>query len=188
VTTGDPPDDNRTPPKAALPAPADRALVRRAQETRERVIARLSDHFAHDVLDVDEFERRVTVAQTADNLAEIEALIADLQELEGAAPPAPAVVPRVVTDLALAGGQDRETLHAIFGGIERRGTWTVPRRLKIVATFGGAVSRSSCRPAWRCRCTVRRSSAGFRTSIARPPTPTRRRRCCACAGSRCLAG
>ena len=71
VTNGDAP---------ASPKPTDRALIRRAQETRERVIARLSDHFAHDALDVDEFERRVTVAQTSDNPADIEALLADLPD------------------------------------------------------------------------------------------------------------
>jgi len=124
------PEDQTRPP------PADRALVRRAQETRERVIARLSDHFAHDLLDVDEFERRVTVAQTSENSDDIQALLRDLPD-DGAASTAPALVPRVVTDLAPAGGEG-ETLYAIFGGIDRRGTWTVPRRLKIVAMMGGA--------------------------------------------------
>ena len=114
-----------------------RALVRRAQETRERVIARLSDHFAHDALDVDEFERRVTVAQTSDDPADIEALLADLPGVGGPIAPVPAVVPTVVPAL-LPAERDRDTLYAIFGGIDRRGTWTVPRRMKIVAIMGGA--------------------------------------------------
>ena len=114
-----------------------RALARRAQETRERVIARLSDHFAHDALDVDEFERRVTVAQTSDDPADIEALLADLPEVGGPIAPVPAVVPTVVPAL-LPAERDRDTLYAIFGGIDRRGTWTVPRRMKIVAIMGGA--------------------------------------------------
>jgi len=126
------PTDDRPAP----PAPADRALVRRAQETRERVIARLSDHFAHDALDVDEFERRVTVAQTAENPGDIEALLTDLPEIAGSAA-APAVVPTVVPALVPA-GRDRDTLYAIFGGIDRRGAWTLPRQMKIVAVFGGA--------------------------------------------------
>jgi len=138
VPTGDRPKDPTSPPTTTLaPTPGDRALVRRAQETRERVIARLSDHFAHDLLDVDEFERRVTVAQTADSPGDIEALLADLPERAGAAGPAPAVVPTVVTALAPA-ERDRDTLYAIFGGIDRRGTWTLPRQMKIVAVFGGA--------------------------------------------------
>ena len=117
--------------------PPNRALIRRAQETRERVIARLSDHFAHDALDVDEFERRVTVAQTSDNPADIEALLADLPEVGGPIAPVPAVVPTVVPAL-LPPERDRDTLYAIFGGIDRRGAWTVPRRMKIVAIMGGA--------------------------------------------------
>jgi len=134
VPTGDPPEN---PPPPTMAQAADRALVRRAQETRERVIARLSDHFAHDDLDVDEFERRVTVAQTADDPAVIDALLADLQDAGGTAVPVTAIVPTVVTDLAPA-GHEQETLYAIFGGIDRRGTWTVPRRMKIVAMMGGA--------------------------------------------------
>jgi hypothetical protein len=138
VTNGDDPDNSTlpTPPRPlAKTAPVDRALVRRAQETRERVIARLSDHFAQDTLDVDEFERRVTVAQTSDIPADIEALLADLPDAGGA--PTTAIVPTVVQPLA---AQDREldTAYAIFGGIDRRGTWNVPRRMRIVAIFGGA--------------------------------------------------
>jgi hypothetical protein len=125
-------DDN-----ANRPTPADRALVRRAQETRERVIARLSDQFAHDALDVDEFERRVTVAQTSDNSADIEALLRDLPELDGAPAQTTAIVPQVVPSL-LPADQDREAAYAIFGGVNREGTWAVPRRMRIVAVFGGA--------------------------------------------------
>ena len=127
MTIGDPP----SPPRP------DRALVRRTQEIRDRVIARLSDHFAHDALDVDEFERRVTVAQTAEDPGQIEALLGDLPDLAGGAAAVPAGVPTVVTAL-VPDERDRDTLYAIFGGIDRRGTWTVPRRMKIVAVFGGA--------------------------------------------------
>jgi hypothetical protein len=118
-------------------SPTGRALIRRAQETRERVIARLSDHFAHDVLDVDEFERRVTVAQTSDSPADIEALLVDLPDVAGAPASIPAVVPTVVTAL-LPDEPHRDTLYAIFGGIDRQGTWTVPRRMRIVTIMGGA--------------------------------------------------
>jgi hypothetical protein len=122
---------------ANRPTPADRALVRRAQETRERVIARLSDHFAHDALDVDEFERRVTVAQTSDSPADIEALLRDLPDVAGAPAPTTAIVPQVVPALVPA-DQNRDAAYAIFGGINREGTWNVPQRMRIVAVFGGA--------------------------------------------------
>jgi len=39
----------------------------RAQEARERVIGALQEHFAHDALDVGEFERRVTLARTSES-------------------------------------------------------------------------------------------------------------------------
>ena len=116
-----------TSDRPVSPTPTDRALVRRAQETRERVIARLSDHFAHDALDVDEFERRVTVAQTSENPNDIDGLLVDLPDTDGRSALVPAVVPTVVPAL-LPDDQDRDTLYAIFGGIDRRGTWTVPRR------------------------------------------------------------
>ena len=102
VTNGDRPNS---------PKPTDRALVRRAQETRERVIARLSDHFAHDTLDVDEFERRVTVAQTSDNPADIEALLADLPDTGVAPAPTTAMVPTVVPAAGAAGTGSRHRLR-----------------------------------------------------------------------------
>jgi hypothetical protein len=129
--------DDRPP----SPSPADRALVRRAQETREQVIARLSDHFAHDLLDVDEFERRVTIAQTAEIPEDIQALLADLPDSGGAGASVPTAVSQVVPSVVpvvLPADRDQENLLAIFGGIDRRGTWTVPRRMKIVAMMGGA--------------------------------------------------
>ena len=35
-------------------------------------------------------------------------------------------------------GRNGDTVYAIFGGIDRRGAWNVPRRMRIVALFGGA--------------------------------------------------
>jgi hypothetical protein len=77
------------------------------------------------------------VAQTAAGPGDIEALLADLPDLGGASAPTTAVAPTVVQALVPA-ERDRDTLYAIFGGIDRRGTWTLPRQMKIVAVFGGA--------------------------------------------------
>ena len=76
------------------------------------------------------------MAQTSDNPAEIEALLADL--------PDAGVAPARSGDGADRGEplvsdeRDLDTAYAIFGGIDRRGTWNVPRRMRIVAIFGGA--------------------------------------------------
>jgi hypothetical protein len=113
---------------------SDRTALQRVHDARERAIAALSDAFAHDVLDVDEFERRITVAHTSDSIAEIEALAADLPAAE--APIAP-----VTVALVPAGeGQEAppQTVYAVFGGVHRQGTWTVPRNFRVVAMMGGA--------------------------------------------------
>ena len=118
---------------------ADRATLQRARQTRERVIARLSEHFAADTLEVDEFERRVTLAHTKDSPEAIDALLADLPDLPvlgGAGVPAIAPGPTVVQSLVPV-DEDRQSMFAVFGGVERGGTWTVPRKLRVTAAMGG---------------------------------------------------
>jgi hypothetical protein len=123
-----------------------RLTLARTRESRERAIAALSDHFAHDAIDVDEFERRVTVAQTSESPEEIEALLSDLGGLPPLAAPGPAapsvaMVPAAKVTPALVAAADvreQQTVLAIMGGVDRRGSWTVPRRLKLVAVMGGA--------------------------------------------------
>ncbi len=125
-----PTDDDKRPTGLVRP---DRAALVRVHEARERVIAALSDAFANDALEVEEFERRVTLAHTAETVEAIAALAADLPA------PAAALAPATV---ALAPAPDEnaalETVYAVFGGVDRRGAWTVPRRWRVVAAFGGA--------------------------------------------------
>jgi hypothetical protein len=112
----------------------DQTALQRVHDARERVIAVLSDAFARDVLDVDEFERRITVAHTTDVLAQIEALVADLPAATTA------LAPATVTVVAAEGQEaPAQTVYAVFGGVERRGAWTVPRNFRVVAMMGGAV-------------------------------------------------
>src|SRR5450631_210426 len=66
----------------------DRAALARVHDARERAIAALSEGFANDALDVDEFERRVTLAHTSDSPEEIAALTADLAASTTALAPA----------------------------------------------------------------------------------------------------
>ncbi len=117
---------------AAMP-PQDLVSVR---EARERTIAVLSDLFANDSLDVDEFERRVGLAHTAASVAEIEAIVADLQPASTALAtiPKPAPVALVPADQV----KRKSNLVAIMGGVQRKGPWTPPQQLRIVAMMGGA--------------------------------------------------
>jgi hypothetical protein len=125
------PSDDDRPTGLARP---DRAAQARVHEARERAIATLSDGFANDALDVDEFERRVTLAHTSESPQEIAALTSDL-------PASTTALARATVALAPAtadDGRTPETVYAIFGGVDRRGSWNVPRRWRVVAAFGGA--------------------------------------------------
>ena len=125
------PSDDERPTGLARP---DRAAQARVHDARERAIATLSDGFANDALDVDEFERRVTLAHTSESAEEIAALTSDLPAATTALAKATvALVPATADD-----GVAPETVYAIFGGVDRRGTWNVPRRWRVIAAFGGA--------------------------------------------------
>jgi hypothetical protein len=97
---------------------------------REKVVARLSDAFAHDRLNIEEFERRLTLAHERDTLAAINQLVDDLAEPEG----------EVRTQALAHASEAREhqEITAIFGGSQFSGPQSLPRRLKIRAIFGGA--------------------------------------------------
>ncbi len=125
------PSDDDRPIGLARPDRAAQALV---HDTRERAIATLSEGFANDALDVDEFERRVTLAHTSDSPEEIAALTSDLPASTTALAKASVALAPATADDGLA----PQTVYAIFGGVDRRGTWNVPRRWRVVAAFGGA--------------------------------------------------
>jgi hypothetical protein len=118
--------DNRPETRLALVA---------ARDARERVIAVLQEHFAHDLLDVDEFERRVTVAQTSEVASEIDALVADLPALEAGAataPPPRALVP--ASDV-----RPVQTVFALMSSTRRTGPWTVPRKMLVRGVMSSTV-------------------------------------------------
>jgi hypothetical protein len=106
------------------------------RDARERSIALLSDAFAHDDLELEEFERRLGLAHRSDSLAELEGLTADLTAPTTALTPAPAATP--VTALTPGNVRDRQSLVAVMGGTSRKGRWTPPRRLRVITVMGGA--------------------------------------------------
>ncbi len=117
------------------PGPKPETNLVSLRDTREQAIAQLSDAFAHDVIEVEEFERRLTLAHRASSLPEIAALVSDLSA------PATALVPLTAQALAVEsagpGVQDMAVVTAVFGGVERHGAWTVPRHLEVRAVLGG---------------------------------------------------
>jgi hypothetical protein len=106
------------------------------RDAREQAIAQLSDAFAHDVIEVEEFERRLTRAHRVSSLPEIAAIVSDLA--------VPAVVSLTAQAQALAlesehAGQGTPRVTAILGGVERHGAWTLPRQLQVRAILGGVL-------------------------------------------------
>jgi hypothetical protein len=98
---------------------------------REKVVARLSDAFAHDRLNMDEFERRLTLAHERDTLASINQLVDDLAEADGEV--------RAQTLAHASNSPEHHEITAIFGGSQFSGPRPLPRRLKIRALFGGVL-------------------------------------------------
>ena len=102
-----------------LPAVAESRL---SASDREAAVSRLSAAFAHDVLPLDEFERRVADAYRATSPAELASLLGDL----------PAIVEAGAVSLASV----PERVRALFGNVERGGAVVVPPRLEIRVLFG----------------------------------------------------
>lgn len=114
-----------------LPATVPRENLIALRDRREAVIGALTEHFAKDVFDVDEYDRRITLAHQARSLAELDDLVVDLAPVTSTAlVPAPA-------ERALDTFPARRRWMAIFGGIDKKGRWTVPREVRAIAVFGG---------------------------------------------------
>ncbi len=102
------------------------------RERRERVIARLTECYERDLVDVDELDRLLDQAHAVNTVAELEALVAGLPET---VPLAKHVV-HAVNDPARV---DKKYLTVAFGTVERTGRWVVPRTLVARLLFGNVV-------------------------------------------------
>lgn len=104
------------------------------QQQRERTIAALCDHFAHDHLEAEDLERLIDSAHAASSLAELERLLVPLPALTAATDG------RYGSSLALPEEVDRQQfVVAVMGGNERKGAWTPARQVHTIAVMGGAV-------------------------------------------------
>ena len=96
----------------------------------------LAEHFAQDRLSLLEYERRVELAYRAPSADALSDLTRDLT-------PAPMVrmapgAPVRQDDATVARQPSRvKNFFALMSGVVRRGTWTVPARIRAVAWMGG---------------------------------------------------
>jgi hypothetical protein len=115
--------------------------LRASDADRERVAEVLRDALAEGRLDMAEFEERLEAAYGARTYGELAPLTRDL--------PAPGVAPPVVPLHKVAGGggswADRivggdgssGTAVGVMSGFQRKGRWTVPKRMNCFAFWGG---------------------------------------------------
>jgi len=108
--------------------------------TRQQAIDALCEHFANDVLSVEEFERRVDKAHKAESLDEIRALLADMPS--GDLPVrqeevASTAVERAQASIPASRVKERGLMVAALGGVERKGRWIPARQNYAVSVMGG---------------------------------------------------
>ncbi len=124
-------------PPARAPARTDDPQALRAAATtdeRERVVDALCTHFAADTISADQLEQLLDRVYAAESRGALLAVIDEMPPLpqEFTARQAPLLVPP--SDVP-----ERGMLLAVMAGSERKGSWIVPRHLKVVAVMGGAV-------------------------------------------------
>jgi hypothetical protein len=112
---------------------AERGLVALRDE-RERIILVLSDAFAKGDLEIEDFERRLTLAHRTDSIAALEELVRDLKASTGEPTPSAALVP--VVSAAVVPVRAEESLFSVMGSVERNGQWTPPRVLRVMSLMG----------------------------------------------------
>ena len=107
------------------------------RDRREAVIQLLTDGFANDLLELSVFEERTTLAHQAATVAQLDALVVDLAPLPAGAPSTALV--KLEPNQALESQRPAQKRQLIvFGNVERRGAWVVPRRLRTIAVFSNA--------------------------------------------------
>ena len=99
------------------------------EQTRQQVIQQLCEHFAVDNLTADALETRLDRAHSAATLAELRALVEDLPVVAQ-----DAEVPGPARSAYMA---ERQIVIGIMGGAEKKGVWTPPTTLYVIAVMGG---------------------------------------------------
>lgn len=115
-----------------------------SEQTRQITIDALMEHFANDVMDVEEFERRVDVAHKAETSEELKELLrdlpggGDLPAVQGETGRGEPARTREYSVTSASQVEERGFVVACLGGSSRRGRWTPARRNYAIAVMGGA--------------------------------------------------
>lgn len=103
-------------------------------EEREQVTQALCLHFASDHIAMESLDQRLAAAYAVQTVGELQYVLSDLPALAREtldAGAAPILAPSNVVPA-------RGVVMAVMGGVVRKGSWLVPRHLKVFAFMGGA--------------------------------------------------
>lgn len=127
----------RTPdrplPVAAPERPFAPAASGVTEAQREAVAQVLAVAFANDRLSMDALDERMALTYSVNSLTELEALLADLPVVPN--PEQDPGLPPVIAPESIV--PPRGVAMAFMGGVERTGSWVVPRHFKMIAVMGG---------------------------------------------------
>lgn len=101
------------------------------RDRRDQVIATLTDSFAQDLFDVDEFDRRIDLAHRATSIAQLDELVKDLAPVKSTA-----LVPTPSPE-ALAAWPAHKRMFAVMGGFDKKGRYKVARKITAMCFWGG---------------------------------------------------
>ncbi|HSU17770.1 DUF1707 SHOCT-like domain-containing protein [Longimicrobium sp.] len=105
------------------------------EQTRQRIVDQLCNHYAAENLTDEGLEERLTKAYAATTLVALQELVADLPvETPGGG----ASASTAVAAAAPGAVADKQVILAVMGGAERKGVWTPPRHLHVITVMGGA--------------------------------------------------
>lgn len=108
-------------------------------ERREQVVEDLMEHFANDVMDLTEFERRLDVANSSNSLGELNALLSDLPT-SGALVRSSKLTPARGGSVVVVPSEDvrdHSLMIAVCGGTSRKGRWVPARKNTAIGIMGG---------------------------------------------------
>ena len=105
------------------------------EQTRQRIVEQLCNHYAAENLTDDGLQERLTKAYAATSVVQLRELVADLPvETPGSGASASTAVAAAQPGTVA----ERQVIVAVMGGAERRGIWTPPKHLNVIAVMGGA--------------------------------------------------
>ena len=109
------------------------------RKARQRTIDTLTQAFANDDLNVDEFEKRVALAHEITDPVILSTLLADLPEEHSlAAQDNTHITSDTSQHTSLVRAEDSKKLYAVLGSLERKGQWTPALHNKVISVTGRA--------------------------------------------------